>query len=110
MNPELNQNDISIEDFLYPCLNNKNKNLNVDLNALKIFNKTLVKIFEYYSYYEKSTFEGKFDDLPGPNPNDNTAFFAMENLYAFIPVFSDAKSCSELENIINQNLTKGSKL
>ena len=28
----------------------------------------------------------------------------MQGLYFFIPVFSDAKSCSELKNIIQQNL------
>ena len=104
MNPELDQDDINIEDFLYPCLNNKNKELKVDLDAIKNFNKTLVNIFEYYWYFEQAVSDGKFDTLPDANPNNNTAFGAMQGLYAFIPVFSDAKSCAELENIINQNL------
>ena len=104
MNPELDQDDINIEEFLYPCLNDKNEKLKVELNAVKIFNKTLVNVFEYYRYYEHALNDGKFDTLPDQNPNNNTAFFAMQSIYAIIPVFSDAKSCEELENIINQNL------
>ena len=104
MNPELDQNDINIEEFLYPCLNDKNGNLKANLNATIIFNKTLVNVFEYYWFFEQATNSGKFDDLPGTNPNDNTSFSALQSLYAFIPIFSDAKSCDELENIINQNL------
>lgn len=104
MNPELDQDDINIEEFLYPCLNDKNENLKVDLNAIKNFNKTLVNVFEYYWYFEKALADGKFDTLPDSNPNNNTAFSAMQSLYAFIPVFTDAESCEELENIINQNL------
>ena len=104
MNPELDQDDINIEEFLYPCLNDKNENLKVNLDAIKNFNKTLVNIFEYYWYFEQATADGKFDTLPDENANNNTSYNAMESLYAFIPVFSDAKSCEELENIINQNL------
>lgn len=104
MNPELDQDDINIEEFLYPCLNNNNKNLKVNLNATIIFNKTLVNVFEYYWFFEKAEESGKFDTLPDKNPNNNTAFGAMDSLYAFIPIFSDAESCEELENIINQNL------
>jgi hypothetical protein len=104
MNPELDQNDINIEEFLYPCLNDKNGNLKVNLNATIIFNKTLVNVFEYYWYFEKAEVSGKFSDLPDKNPNNNTAFGAMGSLYEFIPIFSDAQSCDELEYIINQNL------
>lgn len=107
MNPELDQDDINIEEFLYPCLNDKNEKLKVELNAVEIFNKTLVNVFEYYRYYEQANDDGSFDNpvpLPDNNPNNNTAFFAMQSIYAIIPVFSDAKSCEELENIINQNL------
>ena len=104
MNPELDQDDINIEEFLYPCLTDKNEKLRLNLNSLTTFNKTLVNIFEYYTYYEKTISDGVFDTLPDQNPNNNTAFYAMQSLYAIIPVFSDAKSCAELENIINQNL------
>jgi len=104
MNPELDQDDIDIEEFLYPCLNDKNEKLKVELNAAKIFNKTLVNVFEYYWYFEQALSDGKFDTLPDNNPNNNTAFFSMQSIYALIPVFSDATSCEELENIINQNL------
>jgi hypothetical protein len=104
MNPELDQDDINIEEFLYPCLNDKNGNLKVNLNATIIFNKTLVNIFEYYWFFEKAEVSGKFSDLPDNNPNNNTAFGAMDSLYEFIPIFSDAQSCDELEYIINQNL------
>lgn len=104
MNPELDQDDINIEEFLYPCLNDKNENLKVDLNAIKNFNNTLVNVFEYYWYFEQAFYDGKFDTLPDNNPNNNTAFFSMQSIYALIPVFSDATSCEELENIINQNL------
>ena len=107
MNPELDQDDIDIEEFLYPCLNDKNEKLKVELNAVEIFNKTLVNVFEYYRYFEQATQNDTFDKpnvLPDQNPNNNTAFFAMNSLYAIIPVFSDAKTCEELENIINQNL------
>ena len=103
MNPELDQNDINIEEFLYPCLNDKNENLKVDLNAVEIFNKTLVNVFEYYNYYETASFDNPAP-LPDNNPNNNTAFFSMQSIYYIIPIFSDAKSCEELENIINQNL------
>ena len=41
MNPELDQDDIDIEEFLYPCLNDKNEKLKVELNAIEIFNKTI---------------------------------------------------------------------
>jgi hypothetical protein len=107
MNPELDQDDINIEEFLYPCLNDKNEKLKVELNAVEIFNKTLVNVFEYYRYYEQAVQNDTFDEpnpLPDQNPNNNTAFFAMNSLYAIIPVFSDAKSCEELERIINQNI------
>ena len=107
MNPELDQDDINIEEFLYPCLNDKNEKLKVELNAVEIFNKTLVNVFEYYRYFEQAQNDGSFDNpepLPDQNPNNNTAFFAMQSIFFIIPVFSDAKTCTELENIINQNL------
>ena len=107
MNPELDQDDVNIEEFLYPCLNDKNEKLKVNFRSLIIFNKTLVNVFEYYLYYETALQNGTFDNpepLPDNNAFNNTAFYAMNSLYAIIPVFSDAKSCDELERIINQNL------
>jgi len=105
MNPEFDQDDLNIEDFLYNCFNNKNKELKVELDAYKIFNQTLVNVFQYYNYYETTDANGGFDGLPGEGkPANNTAFIAMQGLYFFIPVFSDAKSCQELKNIIQQNL------
>ena len=33
MNPELDQDDINIEEFLYPCLNDKNEKLKVNFRS-----------------------------------------------------------------------------
>jgi len=105
MNPEFDQDDLNIEDFLYTCFNNKNKQLKVELDAFKIFNQTLISVFQYYNYYEIADANGDFNGLPGKTASaNNTAYNAMQGLYFFIPVFSDAKSCQELKNIIQQNL------
>ena len=109
MNPELDQDDVNIEEFLYPCLNDKNEKLKVNFRSLVIFNKTLVNVFEYYLYFETSIQNDTFSNpnvLPDNNSFNNSAFYAMNSLYSVIPVFSDAKSCSELESIINQNLSQ----
>tara|TARA_Y100000591_G_scaffold332443_1_gene369788 strand:+ start:2596 stop:3063 length:468 start_codon:yes stop_codon:yes gene_type:complete len=106
MNPEFDQDDLNIEDFLYTCFNNKNKQLKVELDAYKIFNKTLVSVFQFYNYYETANDNGDFDGLPGQTASaNNTAFNAIQNIYFFIPVFSDAKTCQELQDIIQQNLS-----
>ena len=66
-------------------------------------------MFEYYLYYETSIQNDTFDNpkpLPDNNAFNNSAFYAMNSLYAIIPVFSDAKSCEEVESIINQNLSQ----
>lgn len=105
MNPEFDQDDINIEDFLYTCFNNKNKKLKVELDALQIFNKTLISVFQYYNYYEITDSKGGFNGLPSNTASaNNTAFNAMQGLYFFIPVFVDAKSCQELDSIIKQNI------
>jgi hypothetical protein len=105
MNPEFDQDDLNVEDFLYTCFNNKNKELKVELDAYKVFNQTLNSVFQYYNYYEIADNNGEFDGLPGQTASaNNTAYNSIQGLYFFIPVFSDAKSCQELKNIIQQNL------
>lgn len=105
MNPEFDQDDVNIEDFLYTCFNKKNKNLKVTLDAYKIFNQTLISVFNYYFYFETAYSNGDFGDLPAStSPANNTAFIAMQGLYFTVPIFSDAKSCEELGRILQQNL------
>ena len=118
MNPELNQDDLNIEDFLYECLDTKNEKLNTDLDVIEVYNHCLTSTFEYYAYYEETLANTyaepdplipNFTNLPDEDggegaADNNVCYYSMYIVYSLIPIFTDTESCDGLKNTINQIL------
>ena len=110
MNPELNQDDINIEDFLFSCLDKENEDLNLTLDISEIFNKSLISTFDFYYYFEITSNNGGFDALPDTSgteaaADNNLAYYALFLIYGLIPLFNGDSKCSELEGTITQVLS-----